>query len=183
MQSCMSQLSMPLLKLYELGFRNDQFSAMHACSWDGRISRRSRREGRIADFMESHGSVPGAVVCGLAYAALSINVNWSLRRNRSLPYAGLTLFCLCKLQLSIRECRSCYRCRLCCFLLCCILDVQIRFENRLIHTFAAVRVAAFACEAAAVKHPDRLRNSLFEGFYDGGVFLLSVVLYETFRRS
>ena len=49
-------------------------------------------------------------------------------------------------------------------------------------TVAAVRVAAFVCEAAAVKHPDRLRSSLFEGFYDGGFFLLVVVLYEIFRR-
>ena len=46
----------------------------------------------------------------------------------------------------------------------------------------AVRVAAFACEAAAAHHPDRLRNALFEGLYDGGFFLILVVLYGVFKK-
>ena len=45
-----------------------------------------------------------------------------------------------------------------------------------------VRVVAFACEAADSHRPDRLRSALFEGFYDGGFFLLLVVLYGVFRK-
>ena len=48
--------------------------------------------------------------------------------------------------------------------------------------FRAVRVIAFACEAAAAHHPDRLRNALFEGFYDGAFFLVLVVLYGVFKK-
>ncbi|KAL0023539.1 hypothetical protein WJX79_010576 [Trebouxia sp. C0005] len=49
-------------------------------------------------------------------------------------------------------------------------------------TFCWVRVIAFACEAAAAHHPDRLRNALFEGFYDGAFFLVLVVLYGIFKK-
>ncbi|KAL0046156.1 hypothetical protein WJX82_004368 [Trebouxia sp. C0006] len=49
-------------------------------------------------------------------------------------------------------------------------------------TFCWVRVIAFACEAAAAHHPDRLRNALFEGFYDGAFFLVLVVLYGVFKK-
>ena len=42
---------------------------------------------------------------------------------------------------------------------------------------------AFACEAAAAYHPDRLRNALFEGFYDGAFFLVLVVLYGISRNG
>lgn len=58
------------------------------------------------------------------------------------------------------------------------LDVCILFT---LFVFT-VRVIAFACEAAAAHHPDRLRNALFEGSYDGGFFLLLVVLYASFRK-
>ncbi|DBA98822.1 hypothetical protein WJX77_011551 [Trebouxia sp. C0004] len=49
-------------------------------------------------------------------------------------------------------------------------------------TFCWVRVVAFACEAASAHHPDRLRNALFEGFYDGAFFLVLVVLYGIFKK-
>lgn len=58
------------------------------------------------------------------------------------------------------------------------------YKRRLFYALKmfAVRVAAFSCEAAAAKHPDRLRNALFEGFYDGGFFLVLFVLYGLFKR-
>ena len=67
-----------------------------------------------------------------------------------------------------------------------VLDVDIlscmRFPVLTCGLFRAVRVIAFACEAAAAHHPDRLRNALFEGFYDGAFLLVLVVLYGIFKK-
>lgn len=65
------------------------------------------------------------------------------------------------------------------------LDVDIPCMRLYVLTcwlFRTVRVTAFACEAAAAHHPDRLRNALFEGFYDGAFFLVLVVLYGIFKK-
>lgn len=92
-------------------FRNDHCRAMHACNilrrTTGRQTEPLQSAGEaILYCVESHRSVPGAVICGLVYAALAFVVNWSLRRERRLPYADLALFCLCKLQILSKICRS-----------------------------------------------------------------------------
>ena len=126
--------------------------------------------------MASHGPVSAAVVLCVAYAGLAVLNNISLKRRPSWDYTELTVFCWGKKLLTMQtgqlfwgtEQANKYKS----WMLSSCLHELVR----------AVRVVAFACEAAASHHPDRLRNALFEGFYDGGFFLLLVVLYGVFRK-
>ena len=126
--------------------------------------------------MDSHGPVSAAVVLCVAYTGLAVLNNISLKRRPSWEYTELTGFCWGG-QLLNKQTAWLFR--------------TIEQANKqkiwmlpscLNECLPAVRVVAFACEAAASHRHDRLHNALFEGFYDGGFFLLLVVLYGVFRK-
>ena len=137
-------------------------------------TKREKRE------MNSHGSVSAAVAFCFAWAMLAATNNVSLKRHPSWSFAELTTFCWGKVcQTRFRAAKA--------------AEHRLARRARLISTrmsasrlngclCLAVRDIAFVCEAAAAHHPDRLRNALFEGFYDGGFFLVLVVLYGTFKQ-